>query len=385
MKKRIPFYLAIAWVFMVGGFDKPSSTGLVTAQPYQGFLIDADSAAATESGSREGSFDPLIILDDEKLACTKREIISSEPTQSENKWDVDVEVLYSCEKDGNELTVSIYLTPIAFFQGEEFFYSYYFSDTTYYEKVLNMYQLEHTYVTLIYPLMANIKIYELSDQNPWYTHTEEFTCSYWCTGTLCLNGDLEGKCCDEVCTTNQDHCKYCPHMDGYAHCPNVDDACNWNGRPDYEGVSCCVPGTPECAGDIDVQGNGVSIPNHDVTPSTIDGTDFGVVDVPGSPVTHTFTIENTGILVLNLTDSDPQKVTVTGEGFSLETDATTPIISDGGTTAFVVAFSPSTTGLFTGMVSIDNDDPDENPYTFKIRGSVGTPFWPWAYFPLILK
>ncbi len=53
--------------------------------------------------------------------------------------------------------------------------------------------------------------------------------------------------------------------------------------------------------DIDVIGNGISIVSPDLTPSTLDDTDFGQVDVTSGSITHTFTIANAGNAPLNLT------------------------------------------------------------------------------------
>jgi hypothetical protein len=51
------------------------------------------------------------------------------------------------------------------------------------------------------------------------------------------------------------------------------------------------------------------------------------------------------------------------------TQPTSPVAS-GASTTFVVQFAPSTSGVHTATVSIANDDPDENPYTFVI-GATG--------------
>ncbi|MFZ5518918.1 MAG: choice-of-anchor D domain-containing protein [Candidatus Zhuqueibacterota bacterium] len=123
-------------------------------------------------------------------------------------------------------------------------------------------------------------------------------------------------------------------------------------------------GSPE----MDVQGNGVSIADGDDTPATSDDTDFGEVEVAAGAVEHTFTIENTGNTELNLTGGSPL-VVVTGNGFSLVTDAATPVAADGGTATFTIRFEPATAGVVTGNVSIANDDADENPYDFAIQGA----------------
>jgi hypothetical protein len=52
--------------------------------------------------------------------------------------------------------------------------------------------------------------------------------------------------------------------------------------------------------EIDVQGNGLSIPDGYTTPRTDDGTDFGSVDKDSGSVTHPFIIRNTGTGTLNI-------------------------------------------------------------------------------------
>ena len=110
----------------------------------------------------------------------------------------------------------------------------------------------------------------------------------------------------------------------------------------------------------------------DTDPTAAEGNEFGNSPVSVS-VDHTFTIQNTGTADLNLTDASPY-VTVTGADFTLITPyPTTPVASGGGTTTFTVRFTPSTTGLRTGTVSIANSDSDENPYNFDIQGTGTAP------------
>jgi hypothetical protein len=125
------------------------------------------------------------------------------------------------------------------------------------------------------------------------------------------------------------------------------------------------------APEIDVQGNGTSITNGDTTPSTADDTDFGSITLGGTPVTHTFTISNSGTADLNLTGSPA--VTVTTTHFSVTTLPSSPVINNS-TTTFDITFNPSAVGNFTDTVNIANNDSDENPYTFVISGtSAGLP------------
>jgi len=124
--------------------------------------------------------------------------------------------------------------------------------------------------------------------------------------------------------------------------------------------------------EMDVQGNGISIADGDITPSIADDTDFGTVNV-GSSVTHTFTIYNTG--TGDLTLSTP---TLLGPGatanYTISTLPTSPV-APGGFTTFDVTFSPTPNFGPTknATVSITNNDPNENPYTFAITGTRPVP------------
>jgi hypothetical protein len=114
------------------------------------------------------------------------------------------------------------------------------------------------------------------------------------------------------------------------------------------------------------------VADGDTTPTAVEGNEFGSSPVTVS-VDHTFTIQNTGNVDLILTDASPY-VIVTGADFQLiAPNPTTPVSSGGGTTTFTVRFTPSSTGLKTGTVSIANDDSDENPYNFNIQGTGAAP------------
>ena len=124
------------------------------------------------------------------------------------------------------------------------------------------------------------------------------------------------------------------------------------------------------APEMDVLGNGASISNGDTSPDVNDHTDFGDVAVTGGSLVYTFTIQNTGSVALNLSDSPA--ITISGThaaDFTLTSDATTPVPGAGGTATFEITFDPGETGLREATVSIANDDSDENPYTFSIQGT----------------
>ncbi|MFH0796212.1 MAG: choice-of-anchor D domain-containing protein [Candidatus Omnitrophota bacterium] len=123
--------------------------------------------------------------------------------------------------------------------------------------------------------------------------------------------------------------------------------------------------TPE----INLQGNSQTIVDGDTTPSTADETDFGSVDVTGGEVTHTFTIQNTGIADLDLTGDTI--IVISGShasDFTVTIQPSSPVTSNSSTT-FQVKFDPSASGIRTATISIATNDNDENPYDFSIRGT----------------
>ena len=127
--------------------------------------------------------------------------------------------------------------------------------------------------------------------------------------------------------------------------------------------------TPAMEPEMDVQGQGVSIPAGDTSPDIADDTDFGSIDVDGGTVSHIFTIENTGDADLIL--SGTPLVAVSGShatDFTVTTDPSSPVAASGGTTTFTVEFDPSGEGLRGATISIANNDSDENPYDFAIQG-----------------
>ncbi|MFC7443883.1 hypothetical protein C7H62_0046 [Mesoflavibacter sp. HG96] len=126
--------------------------------------------------------------------------------------------------------------------------------------------------------------------------------------------------------------------------------------------------------EIAVEGNGTDILNGDNSPSLADDTDYGSVNVAGGSSTHTFTIRNTGLLDLNLTDAAPY-VVISGPHASDFTLTATPtnVITSGNNTSFDITFDPSANGLRTAIVSIANNDSNENPFTFYIQGHGATP------------
>jgi len=137
-------------------------------------------------------------------------------------------------------------------------------------------------------------------------------------------------------------------------------------------VSAYISRINKAESEIAVSGNGVEIANGDVTPTTANDTDFGIVTVMGGR-SRTFTIANSGDGTLNLLGTVPNYVTLSGPGATAFTVLAQPasgrVAQGGSTQSFVINFNPPALGTFAATVSIPNDDADENPFTFNVQGT----------------
>ena len=125
--------------------------------------------------------------------------------------------------------------------------------------------------------------------------------------------------------------------------------------------------------EIDVVGNGISIPDGGNTPRISDDTDFGSVPVAGGATTHMLTIANSGADPLLLSE-----VTVVGTNSAdfVITPPSDSTVVGGADTTFSIDFNPSGVGIRTATISISSNDPDEDPYTFDVQGlGRGIRFW----------
>ena len=159
--------------------------------------------------------------------------------------------------------------------------------------------------------------------------------------------------------------------------------------------SLAIPFTPTPYPEMDIVGNGQSISDGDSTPSKDDQTDFGVGFLGYNLVTRTFTIKNTGAQELLLT-SGPNYAEIIGThaaDFTVTTQPSSPVATFVGTTTFTISFNPSAIGLRQATVSIANNDPDEDPYTFAIQGTgsdgtfsdVTSAHWAFPYVEAIAR
>jgi hypothetical protein len=140
-----------------------------------------------------------------------------------------------------------------------------------------------------------------------------------------------------------------------------------NDDADEGSYTFSIQGTGVGQPEIDVSGNGQSIANGDSTPSLTDDTEFGLIDV-GTFLEHTFTIYNDGNAALDLLGSP--LVTLAGSAdFSVTQQPFVDPIPPSSSTTFVVHFAPTSVGLESATVSIQNDDADETPYSFAIQGT----------------
>jgi hypothetical protein len=92
---------------------------------------------------------------------------------------------------------------------------------------------------------------------------------------------------------------------------------------------------------------------------------FGPV-ILGNSKTVQFTIDNKGtanLIITSVVNQNPTKFTLN--------DTTAPVVPPGGSTLFEVSFTPTDTRYKTASIEIQSDDPDENPYRFRV-GAYGT-------------
>lgn len=124
------------------------------------------------------------------------------------------------------------------------------------------------------------------------------------------------------------------------------------------------------AAEMSVEGNSVEIADGDNTPSTTDATDFGTINKDATKVV-TFTIKNTGDGALNLTGTPDVTISGGSGKFTVTSQpSSSTLAATNGEETFQITFNPGgATGSWTASVSIANTDPNENPYTFDIKGT----------------
>jgi len=124
----------------------------------------------------------------------------------------------------------------------------------------------------------------------------------------------------------------------------------------YDANTTCDIGAVEAQPDIMVLDSSVTV--RDGTGSV----DFGVTPM-GTPVDKTFTISNTGAFTLTLTE--PISVPT---GFSVAGSFADTSLAPGDTTTFTIRLDAALVGIYSGTLQFNNNDTDESPFDFTIRG-----------------
>ncbi len=120
--------------------------------------------------------------------------------------------------------------------------------------------------------------------------------------------------------------------------------------------------------ELDLRSKGKLIVSGDTSPSLLDGTDFGSLDVKSGTRDQTFTIQNPGDAPLVL--GNPM-VTVNGPqaGDFIVTAQPSSPIAPGASATFTLRFDPANRGFRQATVAIASNDGSENPYEFAVQGA----------------
>jgi hypothetical protein len=86
----------------------------------------------------------------------------------------------------------------------------------------------------------------------------------------------------------------------------------------------------------------------------------------GTPFLQTFTVTNTGLGQLNLSN-----VVLSGSAYFSVTQQPPLMIAEGGVGEFIIAYTPLATGTNTATVYVTNNVVGQTPYTFAIRAVAG--------------
>jgi hypothetical protein len=137
-----------------------------------------------------------------------------------------------------------------------------------------------------------------------------------------------------------------------------------------------VPNTDFAEGSYNIEASGTATGAAEIDISSSQGgavadggTDTQTGVTAGTPVTVTYTINNTGTDALSL----PSTPTITGlsniTGTPVIGGFTPTTVAPGGSTTFTVTYTPATAGSFGFDIAVPNDDADEGPYNIAASGT----------------
>ncbi|WP_448519240.1 Ig-like domain-containing protein [Rhodoflexus sp.] len=127
------------------------------------------------------------------------------------------------------------------------------------------------------------------------------------------------------------------------------------------GVDCSGTVTIAPAPEIQVLTGTTNIPNN------TGNVNFGNT-LRGTPISRTFTIRNIGTADLTIGTLAALPI-----GFELVGAFPTGTLSAGNSATFEIKLAATALGSFSGSISFANNDSDENPFNFTIRGNVNAP------------
>ena len=104
----------------------------------------------------------------------------------------------------------------------------------------------------------------------------------------------------------------------------------------------------------------------DSTPTIVDGTNYGGIDVAGATKTRVFVVRNSGTGTLRI-----NSIMIGGANAAEFTLVRVPAttLAPGESTPFSIRFDPTATGFRFATVSISTNDPLARPFAFTIRGT----------------
>jgi PKD repeat protein len=134
--------------------------------------------------------------------------------------------------------------------------------------------------------------------------------------------------------------------------------------PDESTLTFDVRGWERTAREINLEGNGINIPNGAGLPNTTDYTDFGSVSRVAS-AERKFMVQNLGLDDLSVTG-----VTITGAHVSDFNVTKIPrqLLKGLESSLFKIQFTPGDLGVRSATVKVASDDADEGSYSFDIQG-----------------